>query len=60
MAKSHFAIERPRSISISIQGYDAKAQTTEQERKRTESRRRKSKRDKRRELVALAAAGRAA
>jgi hypothetical protein len=54
MASSHFAIERPRRISISIQGYDAKAKTEEQKRKRFESHRRKDKRDKRRAQEALA------
>lgn len=33
MAKSHFAIERPRKISISIEGYNAEAQTKTQKRK---------------------------
>ena len=47
MASSHFVIERPRRISISIQGYDAKAKTEEQKRKRFESHHRKDKRDKR-------------
>jgi hypothetical protein len=36
MAKSHFAIERPRKISISIEGYNAEAQTQAQKRKQQE------------------------
>jgi hypothetical protein len=36
MAKSHFAIERPRKISISIEGYNAEAQTQAQKRKQRE------------------------
>lgn len=36
MAKDHFAIERPRKISISIQGYDARARITEQRKKQQE------------------------
>lgn len=54
MARSHFAIERPRRISISIQGYDAQAQTTDQERKRSESRRRKKKREVQKEQASQA------
>lgn len=46
MAKSHFAIERPRKISISIEGYNAEAQTQVQKRKQQErSRRLKRKAD---------------
>lgn len=40
MAKSHFAIERPRKISISIEGYNAEAQTNAQKRKQQERSRR--------------------
>ena len=40
MAKSHFAIERPRKISISIEGYNAEAQTNAQKRKQQERTRR--------------------
>lgn len=40
MAKSHFAIERPRKISISIDGYNAQAQTLAQQRKQQDRRRR--------------------
>jgi hypothetical protein len=40
MAKSHFAIERPRKISISIEGYNAEAQTLAQKRKQQERGRR--------------------
>lgn len=36
MAKSHFALERPRKISISIEGYNAEAQTLAQKRKQQE------------------------
>lgn len=46
MAQSHFAIERPRRISISITGYDPKAQTAAQAKKLGEQRRRKAKRQK--------------
>lgn len=46
MARSHFAIERPRKISISIEGYNAEAQTQAQKRKQQErSRRLKRKAD---------------
>lgn len=40
MAKTHFAIERPRKISISIEGYNAEAQTQAQKRKQQERTRR--------------------
>lgn len=36
MARNYFAIEKPRTISISIQGYDAQARTTQQRRKQQE------------------------
>ena len=44
MAKSHFAIERPRKISISIEGYNAEAQTQAQKRKQQERTRRLKRR----------------
>lgn len=44
MAKSHFAIERPRKISISIEGYNAEAQTQAQKRKQQERSRRLKRR----------------
>ena len=40
MAKSHFAIERPRKISISIEGYNPEAQAQAQKRKQLERNRR--------------------
>lgn len=40
MAKSHFAIERPRRISIFIEGYNAEAQALAQKRKQQERSRR--------------------
>lgn len=40
MARSYFAIERPRRISISIEGYTPDAQTLAQQRKQEERRRR--------------------
>ena len=43
MAKTHFAIERPRKISISIEGYNAEAQTQAQKRKQQERTRRLSR-----------------
>lgn len=50
MAKDHFAIERPRKISISIQGYDARSRVTEQ-RKKQEERAKRLKRKQKREPV---------
>ena len=40
MARSHFAIERPRKISISIEGYNPEAQAQAQKRKQLERNRR--------------------
>jgi hypothetical protein len=40
MAKKHFAIERPRKINISIEGYDPQARTLAQKRSREERARR--------------------
>lgn len=51
MARNHFAIERPRKISISIQGYDAQAVTKAQQKKRLES----SKRQQRKGAAAQSA-----
>ncbi|TWO71419.1 hypothetical protein FN976_10905 [Caenimonas sedimenti] len=45
MAKSHFAIERPRRISIAIQGYDPVAKTKDQRSKQLERTRRLARRD---------------
>lgn len=47
MAKDHFAIERPRKISISIQGYDARARITEQRKKQQERSKRLQRKQKR-------------
>jgi hypothetical protein len=43
MARNHFAIERPRKISISIQGYDAQAVTQAQQKKRLERSKRQNR-----------------
>jgi len=53
MAKDHFAIERPRKISISIQGYDARSRVTEQ-RKKQDERAKRLKRKQKREPVPVA------
>lgn len=47
MAKDHFAIERPRKISISIQGYDARSRVTEQRKKQEERTKRLQRKQKR-------------
>lgn len=44
MAKPHFAIEPPRKIRISIEGYDAHARTQAQRRKQQERRQRLARR----------------
>lgn len=46
MARNHFAIERPRKISISIQGYDADASTRAQQKKQQERAQRHKRRQK--------------
>lgn len=43
MAKNHFALERPRKITISIPGYDADAATRLQGRIQSDQRKRKKK-----------------
>ena len=40
MARNHFAIEKPRKISIAIEGYDAKARIQAQQKKQFERNRR--------------------
>lgn len=52
MARNLFAIERPRKISISIQGYDAQARTQAQQKKQLE----RSKRQKRKQKAEGASA----
>ncbi len=56
MAKDHFAIERPRKISISIQGYDARARITEQRKKQQERAKRLKRKQKREPIPTSAAA----
>jgi len=46
MARTHFAIEKPRKISISIQGYDAQARTQAQQKKQMERSRRQKRKQK--------------
>lgn len=57
MAKDHFAIERPRKISISIQGYDARARITEQRKKQQERSKRLQRKQKREPVAASSPAG---
>ncbi len=57
MAKDHFAIERPRKISISIQGYDARARVTEQRKKQQERSKRLRRKQKREPVPASTPAG---
>jgi len=56
MAKDHFAIERPRKISISIQGYDARARINEQSKKQQERAKRLKRKQKREPIPTSAAA----
>lgn len=56
MAKDHFAIERPRKISISIQGYDARARIAEQRKKQQERAKRLKRKQKREPIPTSAAA----
>ncbi len=55
MAKAHFAIERPRKITIAIEGYNPRAQAQAQAQKLAEKRRRAARQQKRAPVVAAAA-----
>jgi len=47
MARNHFAIERPRKISIAIQGYDADASARAQQKKQQERAQRQKRQQQR-------------
>lgn len=55
MAKAHFAIERPRKITIAIEGYNPRAQAQAQAQKLAEKRRRAARQQKRAPVEAAAA-----
>jgi hypothetical protein len=52
MAKAYFAIERPRKITIAIEGYNPRAQAQAQAQKLAEKRRRAVRQQKRAPVVA--------